>query len=277
MAEQFFAFLASEQLVHLVRALILLVCGFLFASLAGRAGEKLVGRHSTRHYAVLCRRLLYWLVLVLFLTSALRELGFSLAVLLGAAGVLSVALGFAAQTSVSNLISGLFLIGERSFQLGDVIAVGDTTGEVLSIDLLSVKLRTFDNLFVRIPNESLIKSEVTTLTRFPIRRFDLKLGVSYKENISQVRDVLQTVAKANPLCLSEPAPAFLVLGFGEASLNLQFSVWATRDNYGDMCTSVQEQVKLAFDAADIALPIPQRTVYVSSNGASLPAQPEAEG
>src|SRR5690606_3033117 len=128
-------------------------------------------------------------------------LGFSLSVLLGAAGVLSVALGFASQTSASNLISGLFLIGEQPFQLGDTIKVGNTTGEVLSIDLLSVKLRTFDNLYVRIPNESLIKSEMTNLTRFPIRRFDLLIGVAYKENISQVRQIMQNVADNNPLCM----------------------------------------------------------------------------
>ena len=272
MAEQFFTFFASEQFAHLLRAFILLVCGLLGASLAGKAGQQLIGRNFSRHHAVLCKRLLYWLVLALFVASALRELGFSLAVLLGAAGVLSVALGFAAQTSVSNLISGLFLIGERSFQLGDVIAVGDTTGEVLSIDLLSVKLRTFDNLYVRIPNESLIKSEVTTVTRFPIRRFDLKIGVAYKEDIAQVREVLQAVAEANPLCLDEPVPLFIFLGFGESTLDLQFSVWASRESYGDMCNSLQEQIKIACDDAGIELPFPHRTVYVSGDSGPLPVQ-----
>jgi small-conductance mechanosensitive channel len=143
----------------------------------------------------------------LFIASAMREMGFSLAVIMGAAGVLTVAIGFASQTTASNLISGLFLIGERSFEIGDIIKVGNTTGEVLSIDALSVKLRTFDNLFVRIPNETLIKSEVTTLSRFPIRRLDLQLGVAYKEDIEQVRKVLMAVADSNPLCLDEPSPA----------------------------------------------------------------------
>ncbi|RXM22074.1 mechanosensitive ion channel, partial [Citrobacter sp. AAK_AS5] len=90
----------------------------------------------------------------------------------------------------SNLISGLFLVMERPFVVGDVITVDDVTGEVLTIDMLSTKLRTFDNLYVRMPNETIIKSRVTNLTHFPIRRIDLRLGVAYREDLARVRAVL---------------------------------------------------------------------------------------
>ena len=93
----------------------------------------------------------FYLILCLFLVSALVELGFSLGVLVGTAGILTVAIGFASQTSMSNLISGLFLIGEQSFAVGDIIKIDQITGVVLSIDLLSTKLRTFDNTYVRLP------------------------------------------------------------------------------------------------------------------------------
>lgn len=262
MTEQLIHWLQSEQAGHLLKAGILLLAGFLIAGIASRAAARFLSKSFSQHHVVLLRRLLYWLLLALFIASALKQLGFSLSVLLGAAGVLSVALGFASQTSASNLISGLFLIGEQPFRLGDTIKVGNTTGEVLSIDLLSVKLRTFDNLFVRIPNESLIKSEVTNLTRFPIRRFDLLLGVAYKENISAVRDVLMAVADKNPLCLDEPAPIFVFVGFGDSALNIQFSVWAKRENFRDLRNSLQEEVKRAFDNAGIEIPYPQRTVHL---------------
>ncbi|MAD75714.1 MAG: mechanosensitive ion channel protein [Rheinheimera sp.] len=262
--EHISAYLRSEQMVNMLQAAILLAAGLLLASLAGRAVQKLVTRNFSQHHAVLFKRLVYWLVLALFVASALRQLGFSLGVLIGAAGVLSVAIGFASQTSASNLISGLFLIGEKPFQLGDVIRVGTTTGEVLSIDLLSVKLRTFDNLFVRIPNESLIKTEMTNLTRFPIRRFDLMIGVAYKENISQVRQILQQVADANPLSLDEPAPLFIFNGFADSSLSIQFSVWTKRENFRDLKNSIQEEVKIAFDQAGIEIPFPQRTVHLAA-------------
>lgn len=267
--EQFTAYLRSEQMVSMLQAAILLASGFLLASLASRTVQKLVNRNFSQHHAVLFKRLVYWLILALFFASALRQLGFSLGVLLGAAGVLSVAIGFASQTSASNIISGLFLIGERPFQLGDVIKVGNTTGEVLSIDLLSVKLRTFDNLYVRIPNESLIKTEMINMTRFPIRRFDLMIGVAYKEDISQVRQILQQVADNNPLSLDEPVPLFIFNGFADSSLSIQFSVWTKRENFRDLRNSLQEEVKIAFDQAGIEIPFPQRTVVFGKDSAAV--------
>ena len=264
MTEQFWQWLQTEQVGHIFKAALLLLAGFIVAGMASRAVGRFFSKNFSQHHIVLFKRLVYWLILALFVASALKQLGFSLSVLLGAAGVLSVALGFASQTSASNLISGLFLIGEQPFKLGDTIKVGNTTGEVLSIDLLSVKLRTFDNLFVRIPNETLIKSEVTNLTRFPIRRFDLLLGVAYKEQIATVRKVLLEVADNNPLCLDEPAPMFLFLGFGDSALNIQFSVWSKRENFRDLRNSLQEEVKLAFDAAGIEIPFPQRMVHLAS-------------
>ena len=193
---------------------------------------------------------------------AMRELGFSLAVIMGAAGVLTVALGFASQTTASNLISGLFLIGERSFEIGDLIRVGTTTGEVLSIDALSVKLRTFDNLFVRIPNESLIKSEVTTLTRFPIRRLDLLLGVAYKEDIGRVQKVLTEVADRNPLCLDEPPPLFIfyrlwrvLAGYPVLGLDPPRELPAVEEQPG--CRN-QSRPSMR---AESRFPFPHRTIY----------------
>lgn len=223
------------------------------------------------------RRLAFYLILGLFAASALRELGFSLTVLLGAAGVLSVAIGFASQTSASNLISGLFLIGERPFSAGDVIKVGDTTGEVLSVDLLSVKLRTFDNLFVRIPNETLIKSQVTTLTRFPIRRFDLQLGVAYKEDIGRVSKVLMDVADRNSVCLDEPKPLFIFNGFGDSALEIQFSVWAKRENFLELRNSLQTEIKQAFDAEGIEIPFPHMTLYAGSVTEPFPVRMAGPG
>ncbi len=171
---------------------------------------------------------------------------------------------FASQTSASNVISGLFLLGERPFGVGDIVRVGNTTGEVLSIDLLSAKLRTFDNLYVRIPNETMLKSEVTTLTRFPIRRLDLQIGVAYKENIEKVRSVLLAVADKNPLSLEDPKPLFIFKGFGESSLNVQFSLWTKRENFIDLKNSIQYEIKLAFDEHLIEIPFPHLSLYSGS-------------
>jgi small-conductance mechanosensitive channel len=261
MGEEFLQMLTADRTLGMARAIMLFAAGWVVAIGASRLVLRLAAKRFSAHHMQLSRRIVLYAVLALFTASALRELGFSLGVLMGAAGVLSVAIGFASQTSASNLISGLFLIGERPFEVGDLITVGDTTGEVLSIDALSVKLRTFDNLFVRIPNETLIKSQVTTLTRFPIRRLDLKLGVAYKEDINRVLEVLRRVAERNLTCLDDPAPLFIFLGFGDSALEIQFSVWATRERFLDLRNTIQAEIKAAFDEAGIEIPFPHRSLY----------------
>jgi small-conductance mechanosensitive channel len=254
----------AALVTSIAEALIYFIVGLILARLASR-GIKRWSRHRFDvHRQLLMARVATYLVLLVFVVMGLNAIGFNLGVLIGAAGILSVAIGFASQTSASNIISGLFLVAERPFSVGDLIRVGTTTGEVLSIDLLSVKLRTFDNLFVRIPNETLIKSEVTTLTRFPIRRIDLAIGVAYKEDIKNVRQVLEQVAGANPLCLDEPKPIFVFLGFGESSLDMQFSVWVKRENFIDLKNSIHEEIKEAFDAEGIEIPFPHRSLYTGS-------------
>ncbi len=255
-----------------IRAGFLLLIGLLVASVASRLSRRLTRERFSIHSQTLIRRLVFYGILVLFVASAMRELGFSLAVLMGAAGVLTVAIGFASQTTASNLISGLFLIGERSFEIGDIIKVGSTTGEVLSIDALSVKIRTFDNLFVRIPNETLIKSEVTTLSRFPIRRLDLQLGVAYKEDIERVREVLMEVAEDHLLCLDDPAPLFIFTGFGDSALEIQFSVWAKRENFLALRNGITAEIKKAFDQAGIEIPFPHVSLYTGEITRPFPIQ-----
>ena len=149
-----------------------------------------------------------------------------------------------------------------------------TTGEVLSIDLLSVKVRTFDNLFVRIPNESLIKTEITNLSRFPIRRYDMQVGVAYKEDLKKVSDLLIEVADAYEHSLDHPRPLIIFQGFGESSMDLQFSIWTIRENYLTVRNEMPARVKEAFDDAGIEIPFPHRTLYTGSETTAFPIRTE---
>lgn len=264
--------LTAERILQVSRALLVLVVGAIVARLVSRGVTGTLGSRMTPQQTMLLRRSLYYGLLLLVLATSMHQVGFQLSVLLGAAGVLTVALGFASQTSASNLISGLFLVVERPFEVGDVIRVDGTTGEVLSVDLLSVKLRTFDNLFVRIPNETIIKTQVTTLTAFPIRRADIKLGVAYKEDLVRVRELLQGVADRNPLSLDEPEPLFIFERYGESALEFQFSVWAARENFLELRTSIQLEIKEALDEAGIEIPFPHRTLYTGAQTTPLPVR-----
>lgn len=265
---EFFNMLKASHLYTLTQALILFVVGYFIAKALSSAMERIVSNKMTTHGVFLLKRTVFYTLLGLFLLSALKHIGIDLTILLGAAGIFTVAIGFASQTSASNLISGIFLMIERPFSIGDVIKVNDILGEVISIDLLSVKLRTFDNLFVRIPNESMIKSAVTTMTKYPIRRADLKLGIAYKEDIEKVRDILLKIAEKNVICLEEPAPLFILTGFGASSVDIQFSVWSRRENFLALKNEMYQNIKKTFDEQGVEIPFPHISLY--SGSASKP-------
>ena len=256
--------LTSERLASMVRCILLLLVGiptfYALSRMAGRAAK----RRFSDQASMLVRKGILYAGLLLLLVIMLQQLGFTLTALLGAAGILGIAIGFASQTSVSNIISGIFLIWEKPFAVGDVIKVGDTTGIVLSIDLLSVKLRTFDNRYVRIPNETLIKAELTNITRFPIRRLDINIGVAYKEDIARVLRVLLDIADKNPYCLDEPEPLVLFMNFGDSALEILFGVWFAKEQLLNLRRTIMQEIKERFDAEGIEIPFPHRTIYTGT-------------
>jgi len=247
-----------------IRIIVLLGFGFplllFICTLVGKAVQK----RFTPQAGMLTRKGIFYFGSILLIISIFYQMGFKLTALLGAAGIAGIALGFASQTSVSNIISGLFLISEKPFEVGDLVKVNDTKGNILSIDLLSVKLRTLDNQLVRIPNESLIKNQVTNITRFPIRRYDINVGVAYKEDVGKVRDVLLDIAKNNPYCLDEPEPLVLFLNFGDSALEFLFAVWFVKADFFKLRNSIMQDIKERFDAEGIEIPFPHRTLYTGS-------------
>ncbi len=233
------------------------------------------GQISTRYNpqrGLVAGKLVFWPLALIIAVSVLRELGFSLSPLLGAAGILGIALGFASQTSVSNVISGFFLLAEEPFQVGDVIQVGDLKGVVLTIDMLSVKVRTFDNRMVRIPNETLVKSQFTNVTYFPIRRLDVPVGVAYKEDIGRVRQILLDVAKSNPNVLMEPEPMVIFQGFGGSSVDFKFAVWVRRESFLAVKNGITEDVKRRLDAEGVEIPFPHVSIYTGSESEPFPVR-----
>jgi small-conductance mechanosensitive channel len=260
-----------------IRAIILLFVGLPVAYGVAKWIRTWVTRTMSPQRGLVVGKLFWYSGLAAILVTVLLELGFNLAPLLGAAGILGIALGFASQTSVSNIISGFFLMAEQPFVVDDLIEVGGTVGRVLSIDMMSVKIRTFDNRFVRIPNEQIIKSEVTNVTRFPVRRVDVLVGVAYKEDMERVRRILLEVAERNPRSLIEPNPVVVFRGYGDSSLDFLLGVWATRENWLELKNTIHEDIKARFDAEGIEIPFPHRTLYAGSATDPIPVRvfPEA--
>jgi small-conductance mechanosensitive channel len=113
---------------------------------------------------------------------------------------------------------------------------------------------------VRIPNEKILSSEVTNITRFPIRRMDIVLQVSYREDLDRVRGVLAGVARANRYCLDEPAPVILCTEFKESGVELLFGLWFSKADFMNLKNSIMADIRRCFAAEGIAIPYPTRTL-----------------
>lgn len=248
--------LAKIGWLHIIYALGLMALGFILAQKVSAVVERAMSKRYSRHHALLTRRLLFYGLLILFAVSALQQLGFKMTALLGAAGVFTVALSFASQTAASNLVSGIFLIFERPFKVGDLIEVKGMKGTVESIDLLSTKINAPDNMLIRIPNETLMKSEITNLSCSKIRRVPITIGVAYNTNIEHAKSVLLSLANANEAVLEKPQPQVVLDNFAESSIDMKLMVWAKTSNAANVRNQLHEAIKQQFDQEGIEMPFP---------------------
>lgn len=208
-----------------------------------------------------------FIAIALFLFDAL---GVNLSAFLGAAGIVGIALGFAAQSSISNVIAGLFLLAEKPFAVGDVVNAADVSGIVLSIDVLSVKLKTFDNTMVRIPNETLIKTKVINVTRFPVRRLNIEVGVGYTSDLPHTLAVIREVIAANRYALANPEPFLSVHELASSGIILSIGIWFERDDMIALKNSFIVELLERLRAEQIDIPFPQLTVHLPNSGVPIP-------
>lgn len=246
-----------QKLLPILFALMIMFLGYWIAKGISSRVALIVKKHMSKHESVICQRLIFYGLMLIFLIAALQQLGFKLGVLLGAAGVFTVGVGFAAQTSLANLISGLFLLMERPFKIGDTITAKGYTGVVDSIDLLSTRLCTSDGTLVRIPNENIMQAEIINLSYFPKRRIDIPMSVDYKTDIDKAKAVLFKLVKDEPLALPEPPPQLVISTFGSSAINLIFEVWVTPANYSNVKNDLQNAIKVAFYREEINMSFPQ--------------------
>ncbi|MDR1107775.1 MAG: mechanosensitive ion channel family protein [Spirochaetaceae bacterium] len=239
----------------------------LFFKLLQTAVSRALKNRISENRAFMVRRGIKYTGLVLAVLFVFKSMGVDMSAILGAAGVAGIVFGFAAQTSMSSLISGFFLLSEKPFQVGDAIKVEDISGVVLSVDFLSVKIRTYDNLFVRIPNETIIKSNLTTITRFPIRRLDLALTLAHKEDPEQVRDLLLSLAQKNTYALDNPAPFFGIDKIDGTGTAVIFCLWFEKTNFWNLKNSIIIDIKRAFEEAHIEIPYQKIDITINQDGA----------
>lgn len=254
-------YLNAATLEKALRIILILAVGLVVIYTVAYIVKRLLPDKLSKQRKMLINRFVQYSGFITLFLILVAELKINLAAIFGAAGVIGLVVGVASQTSIGNIISGFFLVSEKSFELGDVIKIGDKSGVVYSIDLLSIKLKTFDNLLLRIPNQTVISSEVTNVTKFPIRRLDFEVGVAYKEDLKKVKSILEQVAKNNPLSLDEPEPVIAFKEFGDSSINITLGIWFEKTNYLQVKNSIFMEIKQAFDNEGIEIPFPHVSIY----------------
>ena len=272
----------AENLERLIIALIIIAIGTVIIYIVRTIVKRLLPKSMSKQRQMIVTRVINYTGYLILAFVVIAEMDIDLTPFFGAAGIIGIVLGVASQTSIGNIVSGFFLVSEKSFEIGDVIKIGDKSGVVYSIDLLSIKIKTFDNLLLRIPNQTVISSEVTNVTKFPIRRLDFNVGVAYKEDLKKVKEILERVAKQNPLCLDEPEPLIVFKEFGNSSIDILLGVWFEKTNYLAVKNSVFNDIKSTFDAVGIEIPFPHVTLYTGEVTKPFPIvkkeeQKEAEG
>lgn len=255
-----------EALSPYMMAILTLIIGYIIGRSLARAAGTIVRQSGSAHGALLTQKIVLYLVFTIALIFALANLGLKVSGLLATAGIFTVALGFAAQTSVSNVISGFFLFFDRPFSIGDTVKIDTTLGTVLSIDLLSTRIRTFDNLMVRIPNEGLLKSTIINYTLYNVRRVEIPIAVAFGSDLENVRKIILKIAHDHRLILDEPAPAIIFDTMTDSGVNLLVRAWAERSDYITARSELTMGIHNALAESGISIPFPQRIVHLEQTG-----------
>ena len=256
------SFLTWENLFKLIGSLLILFVIWLVFRIVARAIRRVPETKLPAQRAAIVIKFVRYIFYIVVVLYVLGLFGLNLKAIWGAAGIAGVAIGFAAQTSVSNLISGLFVLTEGSIHVGDTIIVGGVTGIVDEVKLLSIRVHTFDNQMVRIPNSTIIGSNLTNNSYHDKRRLTLNVGVDYS---TDMKLALETLKKAPALCptvLSDPAPAVWFDGFADSSINLVVAVWFKPADFLQTKNDLYIAIKKVLDEANISIPFNQLDVKI---------------
>ena len=259
------SFITWENIFKLIGSLLILFVIWLIFRLIAKAIRRVPETKLPAQRAAIIVKFLRYICYVVLVLYVLGLFGINLKAIWGAAGIAGVAIGFAAQTSVSNLISGLFVLTEGSIHVGDTIIVGDVTGIVDEVKLLSVRVHTFDNQMVRIPNSTIIGSNLTNNSYHNKRRLTLKVGVDYSTDMRKALETLQKAPSLCPTVLSDPAPAVWFDGFDASSINLVVAVWFKPVDFLQTKNDLYVAMKQVLDEAGISIPFNQLDVKIKQN------------
>jgi small conductance mechanosensitive channel len=223
---------------------------------AMRKGD--MDRTLRRFVANLARMLLMLFVII----AAINQLGIQTASLIALVGAAGLAVGLALQGSLANFASGVLIVLFRPYKVGDFIEGGGISGSVEEVQILTTVLKTGDNKRVIIPNSQIMGSTITNYSANDTRRVDLVVGVSYDDDLDQVRSELEKLVGADERILDEPAVTIAVSELADSSVNFVLRPWVKTADYWGVYFGLTEAIKKRFDEVGISFPFPQQDVHL---------------
>jgi small conductance mechanosensitive channel len=213
--------------------------------------------------SLLVDKIYHFGVVIFGLVMALDQLGVNVAAALAGLGVAGIAVGFAAQDALTNIISGIMIFIDRPFRVGDWVTTSDVYGKVSEITLRTTRIRTNRNTWVVIPNRAIIDSVLENHSKRGGMRVDVPVGIAYKEDIDRAREILLDAVRDIPDQWRDLEPEVAVVALGNSSVDLQVRVWI--ENPGRLRPThaeIVERSKKALDAAGIEIPFPHLQLFV---------------
>ncbi|MGQ9705651.1 MAG: mechanosensitive ion channel family protein [bacterium] len=253
----------------IVKTIVITIIGYILARYIPLLVKRILIRKFEQKVVKFFQNITLYTIAVITVIIVLRTLDIEITTLLATAGLVSIAVGFAAQTAFSNLISGMLLYSEKPFEVGDIIEVDNNVGYVESIDLLSTKIRTFDNLFIRIPNAFIIDKAVKNYTRFPVRRLGIIVNISISSDLSNVKRLIEEALSNCSIILSEPRPQVVVEQFSESGVCLRIFGWIEKSDYYDGLSELIITTKSTLDKAGIDVLFPQRVITITDDSDTI--------
>ena len=250
--------------VNLLTALVILVVGWIAAGWVQRLVRRGLGRFERIDATVrlVLASVAYYAVLVFVAVAALAELGIQTASLLAVLGAAGLAVGLALQGTLSNIAAGLMILFLRPFRVGEYIDAEGIAGTVQEVGLFMVELRTFDGVYLAVPNSSIWNRPIKNFTRLPTRRLDVVIGVSYGGDVDRAVQVLRGLMAGDERILADPAPDVLVSALADSAVTLTMICWTQAANYLPLLSDLRRLAKRRLEAEGITIPFPQREVHL---------------
>ena len=202
------------------------------------------------------------LVVLLGILIALSQIGVSLGPLLAGLGIAGFIIGFALQDTLSNFASGMLILIYRPFDVGDFVEAGGVLGTVSHMSIVNTTFKTIDNQVLVVPNNMIWSSVITNVTAQRTRRIDLKITVSYSDDLDKVEQVLNSIIESHDAVLDEPAPAVKLHELGDSGILFVVRPWVKTGDYWPTYWDLMRAIKDRFDEEGITIPFQQHDVHV---------------